>query len=62
MLTGIRHKVAIALGCVLLALALAACGGTPDSTPAPTPDIEGGGEVDDVIEELRTRSKPYLDG
>ena len=25
-------------------------------------DIEGGGEVDDVIEELRTRSKPYLGG
>ena len=37
---GIRHKVAIALGCVLLALALAACGGTPDSTLAPTPDTE----------------------
>jgi hypothetical protein len=40
MLGEMRHKAAIALGCVLLALALSACGGTPQPTPAPTPDIE----------------------
>jgi tetratricopeptide (TPR) repeat protein len=39
-LTAMRHKALLVLGCVLLALALAACGGTPDSTPAPTPDTE----------------------
>jgi len=62
MLAGMRHTTILVLWFVLVALALAACGGTPDSTPAPTPDIEGGGEVDDVIEELRIKSKPYLDG
>ena len=40
MLAEMRHKAANALGCVLLALALSACGGTPQPTPAPTPDIE----------------------
>ena len=33
MLGEMRHKAAIALGCVLLAVALAACGGTPEPTP-----------------------------
>ena len=37
---GMRHKAVLVLGCVLLTLALASCGGTPESTPAPTPDIE----------------------
>ena len=45
---GIRHTAVLILGCVLLAVALAACGGGPESTlapavvstPAPTPDIE----------------------
>ena len=40
MVTGIRHTAVLVLGCVLLALALSACGGTPQPTPAPTPDIE----------------------
>ena len=40
MLTGIRHTTVLVLGFILLALALAACSGTPDSTPVPIPDIE----------------------
>jgi len=40
MLTGIRHTAVLVLGCLLLALALSACGGTPQPTPVPTPDIE----------------------
>ena len=36
MLAGIRHKALVALGCLLLAVALAACVGTPD----PMVDIE----------------------
>jgi len=34
-----RHKVTVALGFVLLSLLMVACGGTPQPTPAPTPDI-----------------------
>ena len=34
MLTGIRHTAVLVLGCLLLALALAACGGTPEPAPA----------------------------
>ena len=33
---GVKHRALVALGCVLLALAIAACG----DTPKPTPDIE----------------------
>ena len=49
MFTGMRHTVVLVLGCLLVMLAFAACGGgTPKSTPAPavvstpapTPDIE----------------------
>ena len=36
MLAGIRHTAVLVLGCVLVTLALAACGDTPE----PTPDIE----------------------
>jgi len=38
MLAEIRHTVI--LGCVLVAVALTACGDAPDSAPEPTPDIE----------------------
>ena len=48
MFTGLRHTVVLVLGCLLVMLALAGCGGTTKSTPAPavastlapTPDIE----------------------
>ena len=33
MRTGIWHKAVLALGCLLVMLALAACGGTPQPTP-----------------------------
>ena len=33
MVTGIRHKAVLALGWLLVMLALAACGGTPQPTP-----------------------------
>jgi len=41
MLTGIRHKAGLAVGCTLIAMGLTACGdGIPEPTPKPTPDIE----------------------
>ncbi|MCL0029297.1 hypothetical protein M1N23_04065 [Dehalococcoidia bacterium] len=40
MLTGIKHTAVVLLGCLLLMLVLAACGGTSLPTPAPTPNIE----------------------
>ena len=35
-----RHKAVLVRGYVLVAVAIAACGSTPDPTPAPTPDTE----------------------
>ena len=40
MRSGMIHKAVLVLGYVLVAVAIAACGSTPDPTPAPTPDTE----------------------
>ena len=41
MLTGMRHKAGLAIGCTLIAMGLAACGdGILEPTPKPTPDIK----------------------
>ena len=50
----IRHKIAVALTWVMLALCLVACVGTPETTPvvtsAATPDIETTVKAAPVVE------------
>ena len=56
----IRHKIAVALTWVMLALCVAACGGTPVTTPvvttAATPDIETTVKAAAVVERTATNT------
>ena len=56
MLTGIRHKALLALGCLLLAVMLAACGGGSQVVDIPTPEAKVAAKVE--VEPSSTKAPP----